>query len=542
MPVQTRSSKVKTDGTAEDRTVREHLGVLRKTFGSGKTRDLKWRKEQLRAFRKLCVDNREALCEALRKDLHKCKFEAYFFEVNQLEHEINDHLEHIDEWVVPERVGTDLLNLPGSSFIKRDPLGVCCILGAWNYPVLLSMQPLVGCIAAGNCALVKMPSNKYSSHTSKCLADLCGKYLDRSAIRVVEGDRHMTQAILKCRYDKYFFTGGSYVGKMVYEAAARELTPAVLELGGKSPCVVDRSASITTTAYRLAQGKWANAGQTCIAPDYLLVHEDIADEFLDKLQEVTRSFFGDDPKTSEDFGRLINQRAYDNAKKLVDASVKYLRFGGQTDRNEKYVSPSIYDFGTDAKAFAEAALMKDEIFAPLLPVLRYKRFDDVVEFVTQREKPLSFYMYANDRSLIKRAYDETTSGAFVANDCLVHMSNHELPFGGVGRSGLGSYHGKHSFECFSHKKACMVKPAWADILLRLFRYPRAGRSDSFKRLVFNITYAVQYPYRVFPKVPLLGLIMRGLVLAFLFNLALSFDGFRQAVRTFLQAALSYVGE
>lgn len=524
----------------EDRQVQESVDVLRKTYKTGKTRSVAWRREQLLAFRRMCVEGREVLCDALKQDLHKCKFEAYFFEVNQLEAEINDHLDHLDEWMAPERVSTDLLNLPGRSFIKRDPLGVCCIIGAWNYPVLLSMQPLVGCIAAGNCALVKVPSDKYSKATSRALADLCGKYLDTDAIRVVEGDRHMTQAILKCRYDKYFFTGGSFVGKMVYEAAARNLTPAVLELGGKSPCVVDKSADIKVTAYRLCQGKFVNAGQTCIAPDYLLVHEDVADALYDELERCVRKFFGKNPQASDDFGRLINVRAFDNAKKLLDASAKNLRFGGTADRDEKYISPSLYDYGTDAAAFSAAPLMQSEIFAPMLPALRWKNFDDVVEFVVSREKPLSFYMYANDDRLTRRAYEETTSGAFVCNDCLVHMSNHKLPFGGVGNSGMGAYHGKFSFDCFSHKKACMIKPAWADILLRLFRYPQAGRSESVKRFVFTVTYLVQYPYTLIPRIPFLRFFLKGLVYAMIFNWLLSFDLFRGNVRLALEALLDYV--
>ena len=488
----------------------------------------------------MCIESRDILCEALRKDLHKCKFESYFFEVNQLEHEINDHLEHIDEWMRPERVGTDLLNLPGRSFVKRDPLGVACIIGAWNYPILLSLQPLAGCISAGNCCLLKVPSNKYSKATSAAIADLCGKYLDRDAIRVVEGDRHMTQAILNERYDTYFFTGGSFVGKMVYQAAARELTPAILELGGKSPCVVDKSADVRVTALRLAQGKWTNAGQTCIAPDYLLVHEDIADALFAELERVTKGFFGKDPQKSEAFGRLINERAFDRSEKLLEASRKYLRFGGSKDRSEKFIAPSLFDYGTDADAFASSPLMAEEIFAPLLPALRWKRLDDVIEFVLAREKPLSFYCYAGDQRVIRRAYEETTSGAFVANDCLVHMSNHELPFGGVGRSGMGRYHGKYSFEAFSHPKACMVKPFWPDVLLRPFRYPQAGQSESVRKFVFFVTYAVQYPYRLFPKIPFFGTILKALVFAWLFKVALSFDGFHAFVKYALQTALAAI--
>ena len=242
MPVTTRSRGKKTptkkkSGLSVDDEAKEAMETLRTTFRSGKTRSMEWRRAQLKAFAKMCIEEREKLCGALKQDLHKCKFESYFFEVNQLEHEIGEHLAHMDEWAKPRAVSTDLLNIPGSSFIKPDPLGVVCIIGAWNYPILLSLQPLVGAISAGNCVLLKMPSHKYSAATSRVVAELCAKYLDTSAIRVLEGDRYMTQAVLKGKYDKYFFTGGSYVGKMVYEAAARELTPCILELGGKSPCV-----------------------------------------------------------------------------------------------------------------------------------------------------------------------------------------------------------------------------------------------------------------------------------------------------------------
>lgn len=443
--------------------------------------------------------------------------------------------------MTPESVSTDLLNIPGSSFIKRDPLGVCCIIGAWNYPVLLTLQPLVGCIAAGNCALVKVPSNKYSKATSRVIADLCKRYLDPSAIKVLEGGRDMTQAILKCRYDKYFFTGGSYVGKMVYQAAARELTPAILELGGKSPCVVDKSCNLRVTALRLCQGKWSNAGQTCIAPDYLLVHEDVADELFAEMEAVTKSFFGQEPQSSSDFGRLINERAFNRAAKLIESSSKFIKFGGQTDRGDKYIAPTVLDFGSDATAFAEAPVMKEEVFAPIMPALRWKNFDDVLEFVQEREKPLSFYLYANDNTLVQRAINESTSGAFVCNDCLVHMSNHKLPFGGVGHSGMGCYHGKFSFDAFSHKKACMVKPAWADILLRLFRYPQAGRSEKFKLLLFRVTYAVQYPYSLLPKIPMLGFILKVLAAAFLFRIACRYDFFRETLQTLLFSMAERLG-
>lgn len=337
----------------------------------------------------------------------------------------------------------------------------------------------------------------------------------------------MTSAILKCRYDKYFFTGGSFVGKLVYQAAARELTPAILELGGKSPCVVDRSCDLRVTALRLCQGKFANAGQTCIAPDYLLVHEDVADALYAEMAAVVKQFFGSDAQKSDDYGRLINDRAFKRVQKLLDASRKFVKFGGGSDASDRYVEPTVIDFGTNMRAFKDAPVMQEEVFAPLMPALRWRNFEDVLKFCASTEKPLSFYMYANDKSLVRRAYESTTSGAFVANDCLVHMSNHELPFGGVGHSGMGSYHGKYSFEAFSHRKACMLKPAWADLALRFFRYPQAGRSEKMKKFVFNVTYLVQYPYAVLPRSWWFWLFVKVLMTSALMKYAVSFGSIRE---------------
>jgi len=524
---------------ANRKQVERAMQVLRDSFNKGVTRSYSWRINQLKQFRKMVVEGRVELLRALHEDLRKPKFEGYFFELNQLEMEIAEHMRHLQEWMKPERVPTDKFNIltgVGRSSIKSDPLGVVCIIGAWNYPVLLTLHPLVGVISAGNCCVVKVPSSKYSGNVARALYKLCSHYLDTYCIRVFEGDRHMTTPILEQRFDHIFFTGGSFVGKMVAKAAAEHFTPVILEMGGKSPCVIDRTADIRVSALRLTQGKWTNAGQTCICPDYVMVHADVADKLIKALKVALLEFYGKNPQNSPDLARLINEKAFKKVSSFVDSSRKFVVHGGSSDVNDLYIEPTILDFRHDAEAFARAPVMNEEIFGGVLPIYRFTKEDEVFNFISVRDKPLCMYWFSTDQRQIYRARDELTAGAFLVNDCLTHMTNHHLPFGGVGLSGMGQYHGKYTFDAFCHKKAVLEKSTWPDVLLRIFRYPKAGRSEEMRNFVFWVTYGVQYPYYIIPaKIrTLLMLVFYGLLLHFL----LSFDLIRLVVTACLRVALN----
>mmetsp|Transcript_25508 Transcript_25508/g.35334 ORF Transcript_25508/g.35334 Transcript_25508/m.35334 type:complete len:512 (+) Transcript_25508:653-2188(+) len=465
-----------------DKRASETVNKLRESFNSGKTRSREWRVEQLNAFLTMLREGREQLQKALYEDLHKNPAESFFTEINLVEHEVVHMLDHIDEYMAPEKTSTDVLNFPGWSYVYKDPLGVCLIIGAWNYPVNLTLLPIVGCIAAGNCALIKVPSKHYSASVSRTMANLGAKYLDNDCIQFVEGDRNETQSLLKQRYDLIFFTGGHFVGQMVAQAAAKNLTPTVLELGGKSPCIVDKSADLDVAARRVCWATFVNSGQTCLRPDYLLVHEDVAEPFFKKMEQVVKQYFTKDPQKSEFFGRIINPRAHKRLEELVSTCepAGKIRFGGTSDASDKYIAPTVVDYGTDEEAFSSSALMADEIFGPILPSLRYTSDDQLIQFIVSREKPLGLYCFTTNSAFRNRILSETSSGVCNINDCMMNMSNEALPFGGVGKSGMGSYHGQASFMTFSHRKSVLMKTNFADLPLRYPPYsPKTVQVLSF---------------------------------------------------------------
>jgi aldehyde dehydrogenase (NAD+) len=496
-----------------DSLAAEEVSSLRASFASGVLRTAAQRRAVLLAFQQMLVEGREELCAALQRDLNKNSVEAYLMEVNTIEHEVQLMLDRLEELMAPERVSTNLINLPGTSEIRKDPMGVVLIIGAWNYPVNLSLMPLVGAIAAGNCAVLKLPSDKYSRHSSRAVASLLARFLPPSVVRTVEGDRRATQAVLAQTWDLIFFTGGRYVGRMVAEAAARTLTPTILELGGKSPCIVTQSANVDVAARRIAWGAFTNAGQTCVRPDHCFVHASVADAFLDALKRAVGDFYGRNAEASEWFCRLINERAARRIGALLDedrgaarvvvggrhgraeaASPAGAAAGGEADRAEadragRFAAPTVLDFGDDAETFFGSASMRDEIFGPVLPVLRYEDLErDVLgspHFVLARgEKPLALYCFAEDEAERELVLRRTTSGGACVNDCMVHLANPELPFGGVGASGMGSYHGRASFNAFSHRRSVLIRSTFGDVPAR---YPPYA---PWKAAVLN---AVQRP-------------------------------------------------
>jgi len=427
---------------------------LRATFRAGRSRPLAWRKHQLKRLRALLLENEQALAEALNADLGKSHFESWASELNFTKNEVDHTLAHFTEWTKPERVSTPVAFQPGSSEIRREPLGVCLIIAPWNYPVQLALAPMIPAIAAGNCMLVK-PS-EIAPNTSAVLAKLIPQYMDPDAIGVVEGGVPETTALLEQRWDHIFFTGGGNIGKIVMRAAAEHLTPVTLELGGKSPCVVDKKVKLDQAARRILWGKFFNAGQTCVAPDYVLVHESRHDQLLAAFDKALSRFYGGDPKASADFGRIVSDRHFDRLSTLLEGAGTVVA-GGETDRETRYVAPTIIK-----DVDLEHPLMTEEIFGPILPVISYKTLDEAIEFINDRDKPLALYVFTSDARTRDAVLDRTSSGGASVNQTLLHLGVPDLPFGGVGPSGMGAYHGRAGFETFSHRKSILNRSTLLD--------------------------------------------------------------------------------
>ncbi len=429
---------------------------VRATFHSGRTRPVAWRKEQLRALDRLLVESETELLDALRLDLGKPALEGFITDIAFVRAEITDTLRHLDRWLRPARATVPAKQQPGVARIHRDPLGAVLIIGPWNYPIQLVLAPLVGAIAGGNTAVIK-PS-EVSEHSSRALARLVPQFLDPDAFAVVEGGVAETTALLDERWDHIFYTGNGTVGRVVMAAAAQHLTPVTLELGGKSPVIVDRSANLDVAARRIVWGKFLNAGQTCIAPDYVLVDRSVEGPLLARMADAVTSFYGADPAASADYGRIVNGRHFDRIRSLADGDgAGDVVFGGTRDAATRYFAPTALR-DTDPTA----AIMQEEIFGPVLPTLAVDDVDHALEFVTAREKPLALYVFAEDRAVQERVVQDTTSGGVCINATLFHITIPGLPFGGVGESGMGAYHGRSSFETFTHRKSVLNRPTKLD--------------------------------------------------------------------------------
>jgi aldehyde dehydrogenase (NAD+) len=430
---------------ADVAAIPETLARLRASFEAGRTRPLAWRREQLRAIEALCSERSDELVEALRADFGKPVFEAFTMDVAATKREAALARRNLKKWTRPERRG--LLPIPGRMRVVREPLGVVLIISPWNYPVQLLLSPLVGAVAAGNCAVLK-PS-EVTPNTSAALARIVPEYLDREAVALVEGGVEETTALLEERWDHIFYTGNGNVGRIVMQAAARNLTPVTLELGGKSPCIVDDDVDVAVAARRIAWGKWVNAGQTCVAPDYVLVKREREEELVDALSRSANAFYGDDPSQSPHFARIVNERHAERVAKLIDDGTPV--FGGQSDTSSCYVAPTVLrNVATDSEA------MRTEIFGPVLPVIPVESIDEAIDFVNRREKPLALYVFTRRAEVEEEVVGRTSSGGVCVNGTLMHIGNPVLPFGGVGPSGMGAYHGRFTFETFSHRKSVMT--------------------------------------------------------------------------------------
>ncbi len=433
---------------------------LRRAFDAGHTRPLAWRRAQLEALKALCTDRADELVEAMAADFGKPPVEALAADVSQGKMEAAGALRNLKKWTRPERKGP--IPLIGRSFVLREPLGVALIISPWNYPVGLLLSPLAGALAAGNAAVLK-PS-EVTPHTSAALARCVRDYLDPEAVALVEGGVAETTALLEERFDHIFYTGNGHVGRVVMKAAAEHLTPVTLELGGKSPCLVDRDVDVATAARRIAWGKFVNAGQTCIAPDYVLVQRDREDELVHELEVATRSFYGDDPKTTPDFARVVNGRHHERLSKLLESGRP--AFGGEADAEQNYIAPTVLQ-----GVSPDAPVMQEEIFGPILPVLPVDDMDEAIAFVNQRDKPLALYVFSRNEEVQRKVLERTSSGGACVNGTVMHIMDTRVPFGGVGPSGQGAYHGRHTFETFSHRKAVLKRGFRFDLKMM---YPPYG--------------------------------------------------------------------
>ncbi len=419
-------------------------------FNSGATKSVAFRLEQLKKFKRAILEHQTEIEQALWSDLHKSPEEAYLTEISIVLGEIDNHIANLKRWARPRRVATPLALLPSRSRIVYEPLGVALIIAPWNYPFQLTLNPLVGAISAGCCAMVKpAPSSKA---TSAVIEKILRETFDDTYINIVQGNRDVNTMLLEERYDIIFFTGSPSLAKIVARAAANNLTPTVMELGGKSPCIVDKDANIEIAARRIAWGKLLNAGQTCIAPDYLMVHKDVKSEVVEALKRQITKMYGD-TKTSRYYPRIITDSAFERLSGLL--SEGNILYGGTTDADERYIAPTLID-GVDA----QSAIMQDEIFGPLLPILEFTDIEEVHKFVAEREKPLAYYYFGRSG---KSAIENSTAGGSCINDTIMHIANHRLPFGGVGNSGMGRYHGHLSFEAFSNHRAVVISPTWIDL-------------------------------------------------------------------------------
>ena len=438
--------------------IREIREKQEKYFRSGATLDASTRKASLKAFERAVLKWEKPLCDALRADLHKSYEEAYLTEVSILLGEIRTHIRKIGEWSRPKRKGTPLKLFPSTSRIISEPLGTALIISPWNYPVQLLLTPLVGAISSG-CTAVLKPS-PYVPTVSKVIEDMIADTFPEDYVAVTQGHRDVNAALLEQRWDIIFFTGSPSLGRLVMASAARNLTPVVLELGGKSPCIIDKDADIRTAARRVAWGKSLNAGQTCIAPDYLMLHKDIKDKFLVALREEFHALLGEDPQKTEHFVRIVNDKAFERLEGYLKEGD--IVFGGHTDRADRYFEPTVlYNVPHDAP------VMQEEIFGPVFPVQTFTDLDEVINFVTSREKPLALYYFGSQGRKVLR---HTSSGGSCINDTIMHIANEHVPFGGVGMSGMGSYHGKLSFDAFTHYRSVITTPTWIDLPFRYMPY------------------------------------------------------------------------
>ncbi|WP_409251805.1 aldehyde dehydrogenase [Bacillus sp. SCS-153A] len=453
--------------------VEEAVALQKKYYATGKTRPLEARKENLKKLADVLRKNESNILKALHLDLNKSEREAYTTEIGILLEEISYTLKNLDSWAKPKKVKTALTHIGSKGFRIPEPYGVTLIIAPWNYPIQLAISPLIGALAAGNTAIVK-PS-ELTPHTSRILSDIVESHFSKELVYVVEGGIQTNQLLLDQAFDYIFFTGSVPVGKIVMEAASKRLIPVTLELGGKSPCIVHEDADLSLAAKRIAFGKLTNSGQTCIAPDYLFVHRSAEAEFIKEYKKAVHEFYGKEPLHSDQYGRIVNERHYNRLKAYMnDGKVIY---GGGTDDRTLQIQPTLIK-----PHHTDVPVMTEEIFGPIFPVLTYERLEEVKTFITSRPKPLALYLFTGNENVEKDITDNLSYGGGCINDTLMHVATPHLPFGGVGESGIGSYHGESSFSTFSHYKSVLKQTNLFDFS---FKYPNSEKGLKIVRRLFR---------------------------------------------------------
>jgi aldehyde dehydrogenase (NAD+) len=450
------------------------LMQMRSYYNSGITKPFAFRREQLQKLRDAVRKYETQLHEALYIDLKKSPEECWVTETGFLLSEINAALKNIKEWMQPDHVPTNLLNMPSKSFVMKEPLGVVLIIGPWNYPLMLLITPLVGTIAAGNCAVIK--ASEFAPATATIIKKMINETFPPEYILFTEGDGAaiIPEMMNNFTFDHVFYTGSTAVGKIIYKMAAERLVPVTLELGGKSPCIVESDANIKVAARRITLTKFSNAGQMCVAPDYVLVHESKKNELIAEMKKVIHNFFGDKPEESYNYGKIINEKQFNRL-------VNYLQqgnivHGGRYDRNKLFIEPAILD-----NVSLDSGVMKEEIFGPVLPVISFSTKEEALKIIEQNKNPLAFYVFTSSSAMEKDWLNSVAFGGGCVNNASWHLTNHHLPFGGRGFSGTGNYHGKNSFDTFSHKKAVMRTPTWFDPAIKY--PPFNGKMKLFKMVI-----------------------------------------------------------
>lgn len=441
-------------------------------FATQQTKNISFRKKQLQKLLKELVIREQDILDALHKDFRKSEYEGVMTETSIVLSELKMMIKKVRSWSAPKSVRPSLLNFPSTAKIHKDPYGTVLIIAPWNFPYQLALVPLIGAIAAGNTIVLK-PS-ELTANTSKVIKEIIESIFDKNFVAVVEGGVPVSQALLTQRWDYIFFTGSVPVGRIVAKAAAEFITPVTLELGGKSPCIVDDTATIKLAARRIVWGKFLNGGQTCIAPDYLLVHKKVKEQFVTHFREEIRKAYGDNPQNSNDFPRIVNSKNFERLQNMLQNET--LLIGGETSKDENYIAPTLID-----EPSIDSEVMKGEVFGPILSLISYETTDDIDTIISNYDKPLAFYIFSNKKSFAKELIKKYSFGGGTINDTTVHFTNHNLPFGGVGESGIGGYHGRQTFETFSHKKGVVTRGNWLDVPTRYAPYK--GKLKQLKTLM-----------------------------------------------------------
>ena len=444
-------------------------------FNAHQTKNIQFRKDSLIRFQAVLIEEENAIHQALFSDLGKPDFEAYLTEYFVVMSELKTMIKNMERWSMPKRVKSSMLNFPSKDYLLPEPFGCCLQISPWNYPFQLSLATVIGAVAAGNTVVLK-PS-EHAPKTAGIVAEIIAKSFDPQHVTVVNGDASAANELLNLRWDHIFFTGSTHIAKIIAKAAAVHLTPTVLELGGKNPCIVDASASIQLSAKRIVWGKYVNCGQTCIAPDYILAEASIKDQLIEAIVAEIKHAFGEDPSSSKSYGRIAHAKHFDRMLHLVKDTD--LIHGGDHDATTNYFGPTVLEVNNSSHP-----TMEEEIFGPILPVLSYQNENEIDHIIGQYERPLGFYVFSKRKKFIKRIFAQHSYGGGVANDSLIQFANDNLPFGGVGHSGMGAYHGKHSFDAFTHYKPFVKRGTWIDPSIRYAPYPTSF--NWLKKLLKNI--------------------------------------------------------